>query len=463
MGWDAVSKADLYEVQVYPTGTAAGQECTVVNHHCPALSSSNSYSFTLDSGVNSYSWRVRAINNTCGSSQVSAWTTPVTFTLSGTFTGNFYTDNSNTAVYNGFGLCQSGTAIQADPPVGTTIQAIEGGNNYSGTITSSSYTVTNVRYNPSTTLSITPPAGYRCTCPAGCTYSGISVPNGNVHFFISNTPVGWWQTANAYLYAGVTSGPAIQSKIPVTCASSGTCTAALSKYDSSSTLNSDSTSLSGGGTIDSTDDTSNTYSYLNESGTNSHAEGMALNGPREDYNYFAQLYGITNTTTPDFTGDQPTAAPANGNAYYANGDVNINNQWTLNTADSIVVFVNGNLNVNSPILVAKGGFVSFIVKGNITFAKGLGSNSSNAPTVAGVFVANGQIITESNSPGDDLKFIGEGTFVGWGGVQLQRSFNNTYAARGATEPIESFNFRPDFLLTVPEKMTKPLYLWQETN
>jgi hypothetical protein len=128
-----------------------------------------------------------------------------------------------------------------------------------------------------------------------------------------------------------------------------------------------------------------------------------------------------------------------------------------------VVFVDGNLTVNAQITVAPGGFVAFIVKKNITFDSNLGwSDPRNTQAiVAGVFVADQQIIVAGKGGGNDLKFVGEGTFVGWGGVQLGRRFtpvqtNNTY-------PTELFRYRPDFMDVVPARMTRPIYVWQETN
>ncbi len=465
LSWNPVAKADLYEIQVYPTGTAVGKECdvTTLNHHCPGPFASNNYTFAVDSGVTSYTWRVRAINTTCGASAYSPWTTPITFTFGGGFSGSFYQDDSGIAGRVGNAMCQGVGTPLVNAPAGSGVNAIwNGPPGTNGTVNGTSYSISSIGANPNTIVTLSLPAGYRCTCPTGCSYSGISVPKGGVDFYITSAQAGWWQSSNGYVYAGANSGPAITSQIPLTCAAApASCTAALSTYDSKKTAGSDATSLTGGGVIDSTADVTTTYSYLNQSGTNTHAEGMALNGPREDYNYFAQLYGITSSTTPDFTGAQPASDVTHG--YYANGDVTISTPWTLNTTDSIVVFVNGDLTISQPIQVAKGAFAAFIVKGNITFDKSLGDNTSNAPSVAGVYIADGQIITQTNSPGDDLKFIGEGTFVGWTGVQLQRTFNNANVVKGNTQAIETFNFRPDFLVTVPEKMTKPLFLWQETN
>lgn len=442
------------------------QGCTVANSHCPNPTSSTSYVFTGDAGVHSYTWRVRAINaSSCGTT-FGPWTTSTSFSFGGNITGNFYLDNTNTATVNAVtGLCQAGVTPSMNAPAGSTIQATWSGNPVAGNITNSTYTISNVGYavNTAVALSLTSMSGYRCSCPTNCSYSGLSAPIAGVNFFLNPAPLGWWQTSNGFVYAQSTSGVAVQTQIPTSCASSGTCTAALSTYDSVNNTQSDSTTLTGGGSVVSAADVATPLAYLNQSGTNTHAEGVALNGPREDYTYFSQLYGMSTSSTVDFTGTQPTTAPTNGNAYYANGNITISTPWTLNTADSMVIFVNGNLTITQPILVAKGAFLAFIVNGNITFDKSLGSNSSNTPSIAGVYVANGQIISQSNSPGDDLKLVGEGTFVGWSGITLQRNFNNANSARGFTEPIESFRFRPDFMLTVPTKMTKPLFVWQETN
>jgi len=468
LNWSSDPLATLYQVEVYPTGTPAGQECTVANHHCPAPSALTNYTFTIDAGVSSYTWRVRGINTNCGVNLNGPWSAPFNFIITGTITGTFYQDNGNTATLNAAtGLCQSASASPFSPDPGTTIKAIWGGNTTLGSITGSTYTINGVGVTPNTQVTVSPAGGYyTCSCPVGCSYSGLTAPKVGVPFYLSFIPIAsWWQTANAYIFAGATSGKAIQSQIPFWCASSGSCTAAVSQYDTANTAGSDGTSLSAGGSIDSTSDPNTQYSYLNESGTDTHVEGLTLNGPREDYSYFSQLYGINTGNTVDFSGNQPGAAPANGNAYYANSSVTINNPWNVAAGQSIVVFVNGDLTIKAPIIAANGSFLAFIVKGNITFDKTLGSLVSNAPVAEGIFVCDGQIITQSYAPGagDDLKFVGQGTFVGWNGIQLQRDFNNLNAPRARTEPVESFSYRPDFMYNVPDKMIKPLLLWQETN
>jgi hypothetical protein len=87
--------------------------------------------------------------------------------------------------------------------------------------------------------------------------------------------------------------------------------------------------------------------------------------------------------------------------------------------------------------------------------------ASLTPTVAGVFIANGQLNVQGGAAGGDLPFVGEGTFVGWQGVVLGRQY--TPLSNNDTNPTEFFRFRPDFVINVPARMTRPLYTWQETN
>jgi hypothetical protein len=114
----------------------------------------------------------------------------------------------------------------------------------------------------------------------------------------------------------------------------------------------------------------------------------------------------------------------------------------------------------------------------------LGScNNSERGTIQGVFFANGRIVVNRNPAGllgavgsqtcgannrrlPDKKFIGEGTFVGWSGIGLYRdfddhcSFTRSWNSRSATE---TFIYRPDFLINVPDWMRRPIRLRQETT
>lgn len=460
VSWTASSKADLYDVEVYPTGTTPN--CGGANNYCQLYNAATSFTFKPTGSISDFTWHVRAYNTTCSSTQVSAWTSAIRFTLGGDVSGTFYYDPDGLATVNaGTGLCEySGSLPGQNPGSGASITAKWSGNTTTGTITGTTYSTSGVGYDPNTIVTLTPDTSqYTCTCPAGCSYSGVSTPRNQVHFFLSNLKTPWWQTSNGLIYAGTQTGNAVVSQIPTTC--SGSCTPALSKKDTDNTANSAGYTISGGGQIDTTADTNTTYTYLNPDGTSEHVAGSKIGGAREDYTYFSQLYSMSGASA-DFTGDKPGSAPTNGRAYYASGDVTINNAWTVNTDEKIVVFINGNLTVNAPITVAKNGFVAFIVKGNVNFSPTVGQAdpASTTAVVAGVFIADGQINIQGQA-GNDLKFVGEGTFVGWSGFSFGRDY--VPASANNTNPTELFKFRPDFMLNVPERMTRPIYLWQETN
>jgi len=754
VSWGASAGAENYDVQIYPTGTTVGQECTAANTFCITGTTSTSYTFTAPQGVPNYSWRVRTNNTTCdaidymtatasdewltaegapynmtaalavdgndatawnaggfaphwveldlksartisgmrmatnhfpdgaatieiyaGASAnpatlvqtisqtivsgdiinvtfsapvanvryirvrttidasswvgwaeltpyftdgVGNWTNGV-FTLVGPIAGTVYLDDTNTAALNlATGLCEmSGTPPGQDPGSGSSIGATWGSSGTTaGNITGSTYNILNVPNYNNIGVQFSPDATqWRCTCPFGCTYSGQNVPVGDVNFYITNVAQPWWQSQNGLVYAGSTTGNALVSQIPDTC--TGSCIGALSLRNALNASESSGIAITGGGDIDVDLDPVLRYSKLREETTQNHVIGSVYKGPRENYQYFYNLYSMGSSPTSDFTGTQPSTGPVNGRAYYAGGNQTINDPWNIVSGQKIVIFVNGDLTINNNITVAEGAFLSFIVNGDITVANtvGLGgggsvaaanvavgktssqstvyplpnseaanvndgdingdfwagsvnhtlndvnawwevdlgasydideinvynrtddniprltnyhvfvsdvpfTSTSLAPTLAqsgvtdypnagtagrpttavvgrtgryvrlqldgtnylhlaelevigtpaaagtadssveGVYIAD-RIIIAGGLAGGDLKFIGQGTFVGWNGVTLGRSFADVNS--NDTSPTELFMFRPDFVQNVPERMTRPLYSWQETN
>jgi hypothetical protein len=475
VSWAAVTGASYYEVQVYPTGTLAGQECSASGSSCASNLSTLSYSFTLSPGVLNYTWRVRAVNSKCGLTP-GPWST-ATFSLDGSISGTIYLDSSETATINaGTGLCQvSGSPSTQNPGNNSAVTAQWGSpvTTTTGTITGATYTISGVNPYPNTAVTLTPNlTQFSCVCPAGCSYSGLSSPKTGLNFYLTNMRPGWWQTSNGLVYAGSRLGSSVVSIIPATTCTAPTCTPSLSTRDSNKTVGSAGFTFTGGGSVDFTpagQDTETAANYINEDGNNYSILGTDFTGTRstssrEDYTYFANLVSLGSTPTDDFNGSKPTAAPSNGKAYYHNGDITISTPWSLSKTDKMIFFVNGNLRITQPISVAPGGFLAFIVKKNIIFDKGLGQSSPTSTTasVAGLFVADGQIVVEANASSvNDLKFVGEGTFVGWQGFDLRRKY--VPQAANATAPNEYFRYRPDFMLNAPASILSPLAIWQETN
>jgi hypothetical protein len=558
----------------------------------------------------------------------STWTSG-NFTLVGPLSGNVYLDQGFSASLDLNGKCVAGPLPGQNPGGIATIQGKwSSGGSANGSFTGSTFSIANIPNENNLGVIMAPDSSlWRCTCPNNCVYAQGATPGFNVHdtnanFYIASVAQPWWQSQNGLLYAGNTTGNAILSLIPTTCTGTA-CKPRLSLQNAQATSESGGIPITGGGDIDVDPDSSLRYTKLRTETSQSRIIGSTYNGPKENYQYFYNLYSMGSSPTTDFTGSKPTAAPANGRAYYANGSVTISSPWTLTATDSMVIFVNGNLTVNSQITVPQGGFLAFIVNGNIVFPNTLGSTSGGAttnvaqgktttqsstyplpaaqvqasnatdgntdgnwnnnsvshtnselnawltvdlgasydissinlynrtdccasrltnfymyvsdnaftstnpvstqgqagvttysfagtagspttqvvgrtgryvrvqlagtdylnitelqvmgtpaaaggssvasltPTVAGVFIANGQLNVQGGAAGGDLPFVGEGTFVGWQGVVLGRQY--TPLSNNDTNPTEFFRFRPDFVINVPARMTRPLYTWQETN
>jgi hypothetical protein len=142
---------------------------------------------------------------------------------------------------------------------------------------------------------------------------------------------------------------------------------------------------------------------------------------------------------------------------------------------SYIVFVDGNLTLSDPtnveelIKVSEGGFVAFIVSGNITISNNVGNDTltDTKGNVEGIYIADGTLTVASKgtAAGGDERFVGEGTFVGWTTIKLDRDYSDggARATENNTKPTEQFVFRPDLVKNVPTSMKHPHTLWQETK
>jgi hypothetical protein len=403
---------------------------------------------------------------------IGSWTNG-TFTLVGPISGNIYLDQGASATTDLDGKCVAGPLPGQNPGAVSTIEAnyLFGGTT-AGSFLGSAYSIQNIPNYGEVGLTLAPDTTlWRCTCPNNCVYaegpSGFDLHE-TADFYIANVAQPWWQTQNGLIYAGNRTGNALVSLIPPTCVGPS-CQDRLALRNSVSSSESSGIVITGGGDIDTDTETSLKYSKVRQETAQARVIGSTYNGPRENYQYFYNLYSMGSAPTADFNGTKPTAAPTNGRAYFANGNTTVNiggGGWTVNTGESYVIFVNGNLTIDgSPddrLTVAEGGFLAFIVSGNVTVTNTVGRADYNDTTssVHGVYIAD-RIIIQGGRAGGDLRFNGEGTFVGWTGITLGRYYGTLSISD--TVPSESFKFRPDFVINVPERMTRPLYTWQETN
>jgi hypothetical protein len=464
LSWTAQG-ALFYDIQAYPTGTPVGQECSALGSHCVAVSPSASMVFPLTSGISAYTWRVRAVNVACSpSGVVSPWSS-ATFTVSGGFTGGFYDDSgTGQATLNTVtGVCEATGLPLIAPGAAASIRAQAGSTVTPGVITGSTYSITGVSSNPNTIVSLSPdPTQFACSCPVGCSYAGLSASRTGVNFYLTSAKQAWWQTKGGLLYAGAGSGMALQSLIPATCASP-LCTPALLTTQTAGSAQSAGYAFTGGGGMDTTPETDTALSRLREGGESARVVGAHQSGPKEDYTYFQHLLSVSPTQSSDFTGQPITSPPTNGVAYYASSDVTISRPLLIAKGQRVIILMNGSLTVSAPISVDRGGFLMIITKGNITFSNQLGSTDqqSTTPVVSGIFLSDGVITVQGGRPGGDLKFVAEGSYIGYGGVSLGRTRSSLLD--NATTPMELFLFRSEFAAITPESLTTPLTLWQEVN
>lgn len=488
LSWTAAAGAEAYNLEIEPTGTA-GSTCDLAPATTPTVNGATSYNFTFRDDCPDYRWRITPVNTTCGSETgtTTAWSD---FHLVANITGttNYDVDGDAYMVGN---ICvdPDGNTPQA-PGSSALVGAFDkNGNPVVGSFGGGGTHTTQVLYWPSTQtpnnfLGLNPGNDglgnpYRCSCPstAGCGYSGIASPQNGVNFFFTDAPLtstAWWQTVNGNAYAGQAAGTAMYSVLPTTTCVAPGCVPYLSTRDSAGTAGSGGVFLTGGGNIDTDAAGGNQSANLNEDGTNIHALGTAATRRRENYAYFYRIYSMGVNPTADTPNGalvdllKPASAPTNQRAYYYNGNATISQAWNVAAGESYVIFINGNLTLSDPgnveqlIQVQPGGFLAFIVSGNITFDQSLGNDNSNddTPNVEGYFIANGTIATETGGASSDQRFVGAGSFVGWTGIDLNRVL---VGAQNNSTPAEQFVFRPDFVTNIPARMSEPGYLWQETN
>lgn len=136
------------------------------------------------------------------------------------------------------------------------------------------------------------------------------------------------------------------------------------------------------------------------------------------------------------------------------GATTIDSDWDLGgggSDETVVIVHDGDVSITSNMNVEKGSYLAVISSGDIGIA-------DNVTSLEGVYIADNTISVESTGDtSTDEQFIGEGTFVGWGGVSLNRD-------RGITnnsEPPHRFIFRQDFVVNAPDGMRSSRVTWRE--
>jgi hypothetical protein len=133
----------------------------------------------------------------------------------------------------------------------------------------------------------------------------------------------------------------------------------------------------------------------------------------------------------------------------------------VGTGESIVFIVNGNLTIGGNVNITGTGFVSFIVKGNITVLSSVGTGAlSTTPVVEGVYIVSstGTFQTGASTTVGAERFVGKGMFIA-GNFSLERDLEST--GQNTNASAELFVYNPQLLITMPDAMKELPVLWQE--
>lgn len=478
LSWTSQSIYREWEIQITPEGS----DCNNPASFCGTVLKS-SYRFALSPSYSRYTWAVRAINDVCtytGAPRVNGrWSTPQLFIVEDKvdFGSSISVDNSRTATVVG-GVCTATGSPAAFTGGGNvTISKAPFTQTVPVSTTNGTYSFTQVDrgngYNVSLQLT-QPPVGQPqlvCTCPVGCTYSNVSVPQ-NLPFFVSQVASPWFQTQGADI-AALTSGSGVSIQNPIApLLLNG---AKLSKPFDSSNYTTIGQYTQGALVVQRSSivdlDSASGNQETNISDPNRLVRTSYTNVCKENYDYFYRKFSLGVSPADDTASLTGATAPASDrpsgkNAYYAASNLTINSNWSITGNRKLVVFVNGDLTINANITVANGAFLAFIVKGNITVSPTVGTatvSQTGNGQVQGVYVANGNLTVQSaGSTGTDLKFIGEGVFAVCGNIRLPRDFKNGGdASRNNLSPTSLFIYRPDLLSNTPELMKDSLSNWKE--
>ncbi|MFC1711765.1 hypothetical protein ACFLZ1_04235 [Patescibacteria group bacterium] len=153
------------------------------------------------------------------------------------------------------------------------------------------------------------------------------------------------------------------------------------------------------------------------------------------------------------------AGITNGVYNLAAGVTDLYGSFPANT--QVAILSDHSIDISNNITVPVGSFLMVVVQGDITVNQGVTGNMANPP-VQGIFIAD-DVITIEDSPLETIadQFVGAGSFIGWGGVILDRSIGNV---DNVTNPALIFVFRPDFIINAPDYV-KTIYFsnWQQVK
>jgi len=412
----------------------------------------------------------------------------VTVAQAATFYGQLYEDPLATPIGLGGSdnRCDGNLATEVSG-AGFKIKSARTGETDYGFFMGATYNITTGTNNNDYTVTLDlpypppdPANAWQCACnanpldPYQCVYTNQDPTQAeSLNFFVKKATANnnaWWQILGGNVFSEQNIQSLIpNSELPGYCNTTPGCVPALFDTDPSLTLDSPGFAFTNDGSISTYQNLSTSFLHLSDSRSNAiQAAATKTNLPAEKYDFFFKKIESKATALPSSQKPVPNTNPG---IYYKTGDltINENNSWRVNKNEQIIVFIDGNLYLDdtsaseqkiTTVETGGNGFLAFFVKGNIIVSPNIGYNDvftnphvPNMALVEGVFVADGTIEISGIPNNQDKKFIGAGTFVGWEGIKLSRSFATSGDnSLNNQSPSEIFIFRPDFLVNTPQEI-----------
>jgi hypothetical protein len=199
------------------------------------------------------------------------------------------------------------------------------------------------------------------------------------------------------------------------------------------------------------------------------SNGWLTNDTTIQPDYYAIMYKrFGSPATPDYSGGTTVdslsdfTSLAHDSPYYVTGDLTIDGaDWAIGPGQRVVVIVDGNLTIRNRINHSSGGFVAFIVNGNITVDSSVGVTwDSSLPVLSGVYITSpdGIFVTGPTIAAGSARFVGRGIFIA-GGFAMQRNLD--IISHNTDTAAELFLYNPRLLITMPDEMKDVPITWQE--
>lgn len=181
--------------------------------------------------------------------------------------------------------------------------------------------------------------------------------------------------------------------------------------------------------------------------------------PRDWYAFFSSRLTQASKTPYTLAGSKPAMEAGKNFSVYTAGDLMVTSPWVISDTDRIIMEVNGNLTINDTVNITGNGFIAFVVKGDISVNSGIGTSwDSTAPTIEGLYIANGTLRTGTTTTAGKERFVGKGIFIA-STITPQRNLISVGHNKDAAADL--FTYNPNLFMSMPDVLKDLSFVWQE--